>query len=161
MENTITFEELTNLTSKVRDDKKGKYMEKFKIGREDAIKHITEGCYQKMQESAKKGFDKAFLYSFQWVEDKDSIVDKNGVKTIFEGNIRLLDLMTKGKDEFIKDLNYFFNKGNEDKYHCGFFKNNKDKEEIWNIYVSWGAVNKTENKKFIKKSTIIKDSKKI
>lgn len=152
----LTFEELTNITSKVREDKKGKYVEKFKLAREDAIKHITEGCYTKMADSAKKGFDKSFLYSFQWVDDKDARVDKNGTKTMFEGDIRLLDLMIKGREDFIKDLNYFFNKG-EEKYHCGFFKSNKD-GEIWHIYVSWGNVSE---KKVVKKIKKINNDNKI
>jgi hypothetical protein len=167
MENHITFEELTNITSKVREDKKNKYIERIKNGREDAIKHITQNCYEKMAESAKKGYDKAYLYSFQWTPEKDSIYDKNGVKTLFEGNIRLLDLLTKGKTEFINDLNKFFNRDNEKKYHCGFFKQKDNENEIWNIYVSWSSNleekeknNKNQDsKKFNKK--IIKNIKKI
>lgn len=137
--NTITFEELINITSKVRENNDVKKLEKIKSAREDAIKHITESCYEKMVESAKKGRDKANLYSFQWVDDKESTHDKNGVQTIFGENIRLLDLITKDRIDFIKDLNSFFNKEGETKYKCGFFKNinDKDKSETWIIYVSW------------------------
>ena len=142
MDNVISFEELISITSKVREDKKNEYNEKIRIGREDAIKHITHNCYEKMTESARKGFDKAYLYSFQWTDNKNDICDKNGVKTLFEGNVRLLDLMTKGKTEFINDLNKFFNKDNENKYHCGFFKDTDNGNQIWNIYVSWSDMKK-------------------
>lgn len=144
MDNHITFEELTSITTKVREDKNNKYFERVKNGRADAIKHITENCYEKMAESAKKGYDKAYLYSFQWTPDKNDICDKNGVKTLFEGNIRLLDLITKGKTEFINDLNKFFNKDNENKYHCGVFYQNNNGSKIWNIYVSWSDINKND-----------------
>ena len=156
MENYFTFEELRNITSKVRENKKNEYIEKIKIGSQDAIKHITQNCYEKMIEASKKGHDKAYLYSFQWTNEKDSVCDKNGIKTLFEGNIRLLDLLMKDKVNFINDLNKFFNKDCENKYHCGFFKS----KEEWIIYVSWSNLEEKDKKKYSNKK-IIKNVKKI
>lgn len=134
-----TFEELINATNKTREDKASKNIERFKIAREDAIKHITEGCYDKMVNSANKGFNKTDIYSFQWVEDPKCTVDSKGNKIVFEGNVRLLDMLIKGREEFINDLNIFFNKDGKSKYHCGFYKKNirTTNESMWNIYVSW------------------------
>ena len=157
MENSITYEDLINITSKVREGNDSKKLERIKAAREDAIKHITESHLEKMVDSAKKGRDKANLYSFQWVEDKESTCDKNGVKTMFGDNIRLLDLITKDKIDFIKDLNTFINKGDETKYKCGVFK----KDDTWMIYVSW-RVEGTESTAKPKKTKIqTEKSKKI
>lgn len=143
-----TFEELTTATNKIREEKINKNIERFKIAREDAKNHITEGCYEKMMNSANKGFNKTDIYSFLWESDPKAIVDSKGNKIIFEGNVRLLDILIKGKDEFINDLNNFFNKDGETKYHCGFYKKNTTipNESIWNIYVSWAVrENKVQN----------------
>lgn len=135
----LTFEQLNKITSEARKENYTKSVERISKGRTDAVKHITEGCVQKMIKASESGQDKAILYSFQWIEDPKEVFDANGVKTIFEGNVRLLDLMNKGKREFIQELNTFFNKDDKSKYHCGFFKS-KDNDtniESWNIFVSW------------------------
>ena len=138
-EQIIDIDELNRITEKAREEKRKNFLERIEKGRMDAIKHITEGCIEKMTDSANKGFDRTNLYSFQWVQKRDDKVDSNGNKVIFEGNVRLLDLITKGKDEFLNDLNNFFNKDGNEKYHCGIFKkrNMETSLDTWYIFVSW------------------------
>ena len=132
-----TFEQLRNITSQVREQKNQKNQERIQAGRDDAIKHITEGCFDKMTIAAGNGLDKIDIYSFFWVEDPNDVEDKYGNKTVFEGNIRLLDLITIGNKEFISDLNKFFNTDGEEKYKCGVYKKLDNTSGIysWNIYV--------------------------
>lgn len=135
----LTFEELNNITSKVREEKKLKNIERINLGRKDAIETIVKDYEKKMLDSSSKGFDKTILYSFEWVSDPKAVSDSKGVKTVFGENVRLLDLITKGRDEFIKELNNYFNKTDENNFHCGFYRKKREGEipDIWNIYVSW------------------------
>ena len=134
-----SYDELKNITLQVREEKRQKHLERIKIGRDDAIKHITEGCFEKMKNAANNACDKTDIYSFTWVKDPDKTHDENGNKTIFEGHVRLLDLITKSNRDFINSLNIFFNKDGETKYHCGFYKKQDIETGIysWNIFVSW------------------------
>ena len=136
-----SFEDLHNATIKAREEKKTSHLERINSGRADAIQYITNGCFEKMAESAKKGYDKTDIYSFKWTENPESSIDSNGNQIKFKGNVRLLDLMIKGKQEFIKELNEFFNKDGNAKYHCGYYrkKNDENDSESWNIFVSWAS----------------------
>jgi len=136
-----SFDELKNTTLQVREEKRQKHLERIKIGKDDAIKHITNGCFDKMKIAASNGLDKTDIYSFTWVKDPDNTHDENGNKTIFEGRVRLLDLITKSNRDFFNSLNIFFNKDGETKYYCGVYKNTDNKTGInsWNIFVSWAS----------------------
>ena len=138
-----TYEELNKISSQVREEKKQKYIEKINIAKNDAINHITQGCFEKMTNAASNGFTKVDIYSFSWIEDPKEVFDKHGNKTIFEGNIRLLDLITKSNQDFIQTLNNFFNKDCEAKYYCGVYKkkDNDDGIYTWHIFVSWAPLN--------------------
>jgi len=149
LENKPTYEELNNIASQAREERKQKHLERIRTGRDDAIKHITEGAYSKMTEAAANGLHKVDIYSFQWVKDPEATCDENGNKTVFEGNVRLLDLITKSKRDFIVSLQSHFNKDDVDKYHCGVYKKKNDDSALysWNIFVSW-APRKEQNSKF-------------
>lgn len=139
----LTIEQLISNTNKVKEENRKKEMERINIGRKEAIETIVKDCENKMLESSLEGFDKAILYSFEWVSDPKATTDSKGVKTVFGENVRLLDLIKKSKDEFIKDLNSFFNKDGETKFHCGFFRKMRENDnmpDIWNIYVSWAPI---------------------
>jgi len=142
----FSFEELKKLTNEKKDEKKIKFEDRIKIGRDDAIKHITQGCYDKMKMSASKGYDTSIIYTFSWVSDPDAKVDNNGNKTVFEGNIRLLDLVNKDRINFIDSLNKYFNNDGEDKFHCYIKKNILKGESVWYINVSWGEKIHNEHK---------------
>jgi hypothetical protein len=145
----ISFEQLVKITEESRLLKNQQLVEKIKKARIEAINHITQNCFEKMNESASKGFDKTFIYSTHWVSDRNSELDSNGNKRIFN-DIVLIDILKKGYHDFIKDLNDFFNKDGDNKYSCGIYRKKKKTEsdiEIWYIYVSWGK--KPEKKKFI------------
>jgi hypothetical protein len=138
------FEELKGITEKKREENKILFQDKIKIATEDAIKHITQDSYEKMKSSALKGFDNTNIYTYKWVSENDSEFDSNGNKTLFEGNIRLTDLVNKYN--FINALDKHFNNDGNNNFHCSIFKlkdnkDNKDKdnnEVIWIINVSWG-----------------------
>jgi len=138
--NLLSFEELTKITSQVRDEKKHKNNERIKKGLDDAVNHITTGSYEKMTESASKGYDRTLLYTAEWTKDKDAIHDEKGNKKMFEGNVRLFDLIDKGHIEFKTALDNFFNKDGSSRYHCFFKKKYNDGSfNSYNIFVSWGT----------------------
>jgi hypothetical protein len=139
-ENKLSFEELTKITSQVRDEKKHKNNERIKKGLDDAVNHITTGSYEKMTESASKGYDRTLLYTAEWTKDKDAMHDEKGNKKMFEGNVRLFDLIDKGHVEFKTALDNFFNKDGSSRYHCFFKKKYNDGSfNSYNIFVSWGT----------------------
>jgi hypothetical protein len=140
--NTISLsaDKLNEISLNATKERREKNIERIRIGREDAINHITQGCEGQMLESANKGLTKTYIYSFKWTEDPKDTHDVNGNKTVFEGNVRLLDLINKGIHDFLKDLNSYFNKESENKYYCGVNRfREKDGTTSWNIYVSWGT----------------------
>lgn len=145
-----SFEELTKITEQVRNEKKNNNLERIKKGLHDAVIHITTGAYEKMSESAFKGYDRTVLYSAEWTEEKDAIFDSKGNKKIFEGNVRLFDLIDKGQNEFKNELENFFNKDGEKKYHCIIKKRyNESGNQTCYIFISWGALDELQkiNKK--------------
>lgn len=151
MDNTPAFDEITKITEQVKKEKKTDFLKKIENGRIDAIKHITTNCKEKMLDSAKKGYDKTILYSFKWTDEKDASEDSDGNKTEFVDGVKLHDLIKKDTN-FIKELDSFFNKNGENKFHTGVFPK-KDKKNIltWNIYVSWGVKYEKKPKKTSKK----------
>lgn len=138
-ENQISFEELTKITTQVRDEKKNKNVERIRKGLEDAVNHITTDAFKKMELSASKGYDRTLLYTAEWTKNKDALTDDKGTKKMFGDNVRLFDLIDKGHIEFKTELNNFFNKDGNSKYNCFFKKKyNEGNFQAYNIFVSWG-----------------------
>lgn len=136
----LSFESLVSMTNEAKKNKNDSYAEKLNIAYEEAKNEIVKGSFEKMKNDASKGYDKSILYSFEWVEDSKATTDRNGNKTVFTGNIRLLDMLYKGRPEFIKLMNDHFNKGYDSpRFHCGFFKRTNDETKLdsWFIFVSW------------------------
>jgi len=136
----LSFESLVSMTNEAKKIKNESYDEKLNIAYEEAKNEIVKGSFDKMKKDASEGYDKSILYSFEWVQDPKATTDKNGNKTVFSGNIRLLDMLYKGRPKFMKILNDHFNKGYDSpKFHCGFFKRTNDKTKLdnWFIFVSW------------------------
>ena len=155
-----TFEELNRITLKAREDLDKKNSERFKNGREEAIKHITSNYADKMRLAAEKGYDQTDIYNFQWVEDKSSDKDSNGNIVKFGENVRLKDIITKGRTEFITDLNTFFNKDGNSRYNSGVYSK---KDPVTNtikqhIFVSW-ANRDIDNDKNISTNTVFRGGK--
>jgi len=141
------FSDLIEITNKSREDKKSEFYERIRIGKEHAIRVITEGAYEKMRASALKGYNSADLYSFGWSKNKEDTTDVDGNLTVFDGNIRLLDLIKKN-NSFLKELSDHFNKNPGDSFECHIRKqdtNNRDSK--WIIYVSWCRTNDRQNEK--------------
>lgn len=129
------LKDLKSITKNARESRNVEFNNRITIGREDAILHITNNAVNLMKESAINGKDRAIIYTFNWVKSPTDTHDSDGNKTVFKGNIRLLDLVTKGKIDFLNDLNKYFNNFSENnEYHCGVYKT---KDNKWNIYVSW------------------------
>lgn len=108
MDNIPAFDEITKITEQVKKEKEIDFLKKMENGRNDAIKHITIGCKEKMFDSAKKGYDKTILYSFKWTDEKKASEDSDGNKTEFVDDVKLHDLIKKDTN-FIKELDSFFN----------------------------------------------------
>ena len=144
-ESAVNNEEQTENVSTF-EDKRKKHFERIRIGLEDAVNHITQGALEKVQQAETNGLKETDIYSFQWTLDPEQTHDDAGSKTIFEGHVRLLDLMFKSKHNFIKSLNSVFNKDTETKYHCAYEKR-RDKESGkfgWYIYVSWAELSEKQ-----------------
>lgn len=139
-ETEIEEQKKTFLSKEEREDRKKKFFERINLAYEEAVSHIIEGSSSKILDSESNNKDQAILYSFRWVENPDDEHDQLGNKTVFTGKVRLLDMLTKGKRQFMKLLNDYFNKDLEEpKYHCGVFKKRdfETNKDTWHIFVSW------------------------
>jgi hypothetical protein len=139
-ETQVEEQQKTFLSKEERDERKKKFFDRINLAYEEAVNHIVEGSSSKILEAESNGKDQAILYSFRWVENPDDEHDQLGNKTVFTGKVRLLDMLTKGKRQFMKLLNDYFNKDQpEQKYHCGVFKKRdfETNKDTWYIFVSW------------------------
>jgi hypothetical protein len=130
----------TFLSKEEREERKKKFFDRINLAYEEAVSHIVEGSSSKILEAESTDKDQAILYSFRWVENPDDEHDQLGNKTVFTGKVRLLDMLTKGKRQFMKLINDYFNKDQpEPKYHCGVFKKRdfETNKDTWHIFVSW------------------------
>ena len=145
--NTLSAYELKQIALNANNEKREKNIKRICYGQTYAIKHIINGHKEKMLESANKGETYTLLYTFGWVDDPSETHDSNGNKTLFEGNVRLRDLILFNKGRpFLKELNEQFNIDGENKYHCYIRKLvEKDGTSSWNIYVSWADSIRKDN----------------
>ncbi len=114
--------------------------DRYNAAYEEAANEIAKGGEEKIKKAIEDKKTQAILYTFYFMKDRDAKVDTKGVKIAFGDNIRMYDILTKGKGHFLRVLNAKFNKDNDSKYHCGFFRRvNPDGNGFneWNIYVSW------------------------
>ena len=126
----ISFEELNRETMIAREERKMKAQERYNIAYAEARDKIIEGNVEKLKEASSQGKSQAILYEFEWVAEKTKEFDENGIQTVFHGNVRLLDILTKGWKIFKNMLEEYFNADEEEKpYHCGYFK--KFDENMW------------------------------
>ena len=137
----LSFDELTNITNQVKEERKLHLNERIAIARRVAIEHITINCYDKMKISASSGKDFSDIYSFNWTKNKTDAFDKDNNQIIFEGDIHLLDLIKKDS-LFFEDLSKFFNKKDNDKFFCGYRRETIDETSRWYIFVSWNEIKK-------------------
>lgn len=117
-----------------------KKFDRYNAAYEEAATEISKGSEEKIKNAENEKKTQAILYTFYFMKDREAKQDTKGVKIAFGDNIRMYDILTKGKGHFLKVLNAKFNKENESKYHCGFFRRvNPDGNGFneWNIYVSW------------------------
>lgn len=117
-----------------------KKFDRYNAAYEEAATEIANGADEKIKKAENENKKQAILYTFYFMQDKNSVEDVKGVKISFGDNVRLYDILTKGKGHFLRVLNKKFNNENETKYHCGFFRRvNPDGNGFneWNIYVSW------------------------
>lgn len=139
------FKELCNISLKVREEQNMKKSERIENAIKEAVQYITQDSATKMQEEALKGSEKADIYYFGWVEDPSETQDKDGNKTVFGENVRLLDMINKSYDTFIKELNSFFNSDDGNLFHCGIVTriNPTTNYKTWHVFVSWKPKDET------------------
>jgi hypothetical protein len=117
-----------------------KKFDRYNTAYEEAANVISKGGEDKIKKATEENKSQAILYTFYFMQDRNATQDTKGVKISFGDNIRMYDILTKGKGHFLRVLNTKFNKESENKYHCGFFRRvNPDGNGFneWNIYVSW------------------------
>jgi hypothetical protein len=138
----IDSSRLKELTKQASEKKNDLFQVRIKKAIEDATSHITDGCYDKMEESASRGFDKTIIYQFEWAPDKKATHDSKGNKIIFGENIHLFDLIKKEtSSQFFASLNDFFNKDGSEEYTVTLSKKKRFFEgevDTYRIFVSWG-----------------------
>jgi len=139
----ISIDYFRNLTNSAKEKNSNKFNEELNIAMQDAVKDITNDCYEKMKTAAENGYSRCDLKKFMWCDDKDAKVDCNGSKITF-GKFKMKDFIDprRGKEKFMPLLNNFFNKDlkeTDNKYHCGYRKNTDETtgKDVWSIYVSW------------------------
>jgi hypothetical protein len=112
VESSITFfEKVSKLTKDVKQSNVKIFQEKINIARNEAIEHIMINAPEKILLSANKGHSKCPIYIFNYeIDFNKSDNDSNGNKIIFNGNIHLSNLVTKGRSEFIENLRNVLNK---------------------------------------------------
>ncbi len=128
-----------------------KNIQRYRAAYEEAIAEITKNADIKITDAVFENKDTAVLYTFHYMKEKDAQYDSNGKKIIFGDNIHLLDMVTKGRDYFFRELEKKFNKrGSERRTYCGVFKDinpNGDNINRWNIFVSWRSQERKFNTK--------------
>lgn len=127
------------LTKEEIEERHQKNIVRYNNAYNEAANDILKGGDEKVN-GVEAGAEQAILYTFHFMKDVNAKVDSNGMKIVFGENVRLLDILTKGRGRFLSILNNHFNKDGETKYHCGFYKKNRtDGSGLsdWNIFVSW------------------------
>jgi hypothetical protein len=130
----------------------------------EAVAEITKESFEKIRQACSKIIKKQYkrfveIYTFEFVEDKTAIYDRNGKKVIFNG-VRLSNIIKYNYDQFINELNSFFNEPNDNKFYCYYrFFRESDKTK-WSIFVAWTEIEKkddtyTSKKKYVNKNKMI------
>jgi hypothetical protein len=139
---------LIELTKSAREKMQEKNKIRYSEARKKAIEHITINSLEKCTKATEKCYDQAILYSFGRAKDKESNTDSYGNIVKFGENVWLSDIIDKAREEFINELNFFFNKdGNSNLFHCHVYpqKDFKTNEIKQNIYVSWAEQDNEKN----------------
>lgn len=132
---SIDVNELIQMSSSARAEREKTKNERYDEAYTSAIAEITKNASEKMQESARRGYEKSILYQFKYNPDPSSELDENGVRIKFNG-IWMLDMLIKGHNRFFELLNNHFNQGlDEAKFRCFFQK--REVDNSYRIFVSW------------------------
>ncbi len=132
-------QEKKQLTKEEIEERRQKNITRYNNAYNEAANEILKGGDENVK-GVEVGAEQAILYTFHFMKDAAAKEDSNGKKIIFGENVRLLDILTKGRGRFLSILNNHFNKDGETKYHCGFYKKNRNDGSglsDWNIFVSW------------------------
>ncbi len=123
-----TLDEIRTLTHKSKSDLKDLYEKAC----QEAFDTIVSDSKTQIHNSARRGYERCYLYFWHYVEN----IDDERFK--FCG-IRILDIVTKG--DLISRLNQYFNPQDEkDGYYVSWHKfkqTNFNKQSKYGIYVSW------------------------
>jgi hypothetical protein len=148
-------QEKKQLTKEEIEERRQKNITRYNNAYNEAANEILKGGDEKVK-NVEAGAEQAILYTFHFMKDANAKEDSNGKKIIFGENVRLLDILTKGRGRFLSILNNHFNKDGETKYHSGFYKKNRNDDSglsDWNIFVSWRPrQTRVQNDKSFKKT---------
>ena len=123
----LNIDEIRQLTNESKTDLDTLYDEACK----DAFKHIVVGSADKIQNAAKNGRTRAYLFRWQYTSDPSD-------KTYSFQNVRISDILRKGS--LLSDLRKHFNPGNDPNgFKVGYHRfNTRDNEpRQYGLYVSW------------------------
>jgi hypothetical protein len=135
-----TFDEIKLFTEKAKDRCNSAIKEFI-----DDLEKDSSNVKRKIINAASRGYTRVNIYIWNWTDDKNATHDSRGNKIIYGENIHLSTLITKDYENFIEQLNKFFNKDGTDKLKCGLFIKKRDENtpfNIYHIYVSWGQKDK-------------------
>ncbi len=99
---------------------------------EEAFQTVIDGANEKLSTAAGKGFRRAYLYFFHYVDIKEHPEDKN--KFRFHG-CRMMDIIMKGK--LLDKLNEYFNKDGGTGFVVGMRVFTNRDPRSYGIYVDW------------------------
>lgn len=140
----ISFEQLKRESMIAREQMKLKSQERFNIAYAEARDAVLKNIVrlhdpENLSEKEKKDMQ-IILYEFEWVQEKDSNHDGNGVQTVFHGGVRLLDILTKGWKIFKNMLEESCEEGEETKScHFGYYQKFDESRNMtkWFIFINW------------------------
>lgn len=135
-----TFDEIKQFTEKAEDRCNNAIKEFI-----DDLEKNSSDIKRKILNAVSRRYTRVNFYVWEWTDDKNATHDSRGNRIIYGENIHLSTLITKDNENFIKQLNKFFNKDGSDKLKCGLFIKKRDENILFNIYhlyVSWGTSDK-------------------
>lgn len=114
---------------------------RYKKALNEAFEKVIEGANKKIIDAADKGYLRAYLYFFHYVNLNENPDEKH--KFRFQG-CRIMDIIKKGN--LIEKLNNYFNKDNETEFIVGMrvFPNRTPRS--YGIYIDWRP--KSERKQY-------------
>ncbi len=127
-----SIDDIRKLTNQSKETMQNLYDE----ARDEAFDTIVDGADSKIQEAAVKGRSRAYLYTWEYLDDRND-------KQFSFKNVRIMDLLTKGDEDtnLIAKLRSHFNPSEDEQgFRVGwmrFQKRSEGEPTQYGVYVSW------------------------